>query len=306
MMFSVVIPTYNRAAMVVRAIESVRAQTFTDYEIIVVDDGSTDDTATRVESMGVRCLRQPNAGPAAARNRGIAEAAGQYVAFLDSDDTWFPWTLATYAQAIAERNCAFITARPKDVSVFATTASPTEIELDAGVGTTTIEYDSDFFASRHNPMLSFTTSSVAVSADALRAVGGFTGERMNYEDMDLWFRLGTTPGFAWIASPPCAVRYLHGQNIYTQRDLNVKGALHMIAAENAGQYPGGATRQGERRDRLAGMIRTASLGMLKSGNTADARKLYRATFGWHVRSGRLKYLLGFPLLAMRAGKGGQH
>src|SRR5262245_39908172 len=89
---SVVIPSYNSAAYLPAAIDSVLAQTARDLEVIVVDDGSTDDTPDVVARYGppVRGIRQANAGVAAARNRGIAEARGRYIAFLDADDTWEP------------------------------------------------------------------------------------------------------------------------------------------------------------------------------------------------------------------------
>jgi O-antigen biosynthesis protein len=95
---SVVIPTYQRAHSVVRAIDSVLAQSFRDFEVLVVDDGSTDDTEARVAALDdprVRCVRKPyNEGVAAARNLGIRESRGRYLAFLDSDDVWFPDKLA--------------------------------------------------------------------------------------------------------------------------------------------------------------------------------------------------------------------
>ena len=88
---SVVIPTYNRAAKVQDAIESVLAQTFSDLEVIVVDDGSSDDTGKVLsEAFGdrIRYYAQANQGASVARNKGIAEARGEWIAFLDSDDLW--------------------------------------------------------------------------------------------------------------------------------------------------------------------------------------------------------------------------
>ena len=93
MKVSVIIPLYNKAPYVRRALDSIAAQTFTGFEVIVVDDGSTDDGAAIVENYSdarFRLIRQPNAGPGAARNAGIAQARGEFIAFLDADDEWLP------------------------------------------------------------------------------------------------------------------------------------------------------------------------------------------------------------------------
>jgi glycosyltransferase involved in cell wall biosynthesis len=92
---SVIIPTYNRATKCLRAVDSVLEQTHPHVEVIVVDDGSQDDTAARLRDRDPRIvyIRQENAGVSAARNRGLREATGAYVAFLDSDDVWMPWKL---------------------------------------------------------------------------------------------------------------------------------------------------------------------------------------------------------------------
>jgi len=93
---SVIIPTYNRAHLIAQAVDSVLQQTYSNVEIIVVDDGSTDDTATVMENYAERVsyVRQENAGSAAARNRGLAMARGDYIAFLDSDDLFLSEKLA--------------------------------------------------------------------------------------------------------------------------------------------------------------------------------------------------------------------
>ncbi len=89
---SVIIPTYNSAHFVVEAVESVLAQTWQDLEIVVIDDGSTDETAAVMTRFGppVRYIQQRNGGVAVARNKGIRESSGKYIAFLDADDTWLP------------------------------------------------------------------------------------------------------------------------------------------------------------------------------------------------------------------------
>jgi len=105
--FSVIIPVYNRAGPLREAIASVLAQSFQDFEIVVVDDGSTDDPKSVVEKFAdprIRYFRQPNGGGGAARNRGLDEAEGVFVAFLDSDDLFLPHHLASMHALLEDTN----------------------------------------------------------------------------------------------------------------------------------------------------------------------------------------------------------
>src|SRR5271157_5460413 len=98
MRVSVVIPLYNKAGYITRTLQSVAGQTFEDFETIIVDDGSTDgsgDLAAEFQDGRFRVVRQANAGPGAARNRGIEEARGELIALLDADDVWMPEYLAS-------------------------------------------------------------------------------------------------------------------------------------------------------------------------------------------------------------------
>jgi len=103
---SVIIPTFNRAALIRRAIESVLRQTYATFEILVADDASTDNTSSVVSAVGdsrIRYLKSEiNAGASAARNRGLAAAKGEFVAFLDSDDVWMPDKLELQMAAMAQ------------------------------------------------------------------------------------------------------------------------------------------------------------------------------------------------------------
>lgn len=105
---SVILPTYNRARFLPQAFASIEAQDLADWELIVVDDGSTDETADVVRVLSgrlaqpVRCVRQPNRGAYAARNRGLELARGRYVAFFDSDDVWLPHHLADCVAALQQ------------------------------------------------------------------------------------------------------------------------------------------------------------------------------------------------------------
>jgi len=97
---SIIIPAYNSARFIGAALRSVLAQTYRDYEVIVVDDGSTDDTWAAIQAVGgpVHYIRQSNQGPSAARNTAIAAAKGELICFLDADDLWLPDKLATHVE----------------------------------------------------------------------------------------------------------------------------------------------------------------------------------------------------------------
>ena len=113
-MVSVIIPAYNRAHTLRRSVESVLAQTYDDLEVIVVDDGSTDSTEAVVRAIPdarVRYVRQINQGACAARNHGVELARGEYIAFQDSDDLWYPDKLEKQLRAMREQNAAIVCCR---------------------------------------------------------------------------------------------------------------------------------------------------------------------------------------------------
>ena len=113
-MISVVIPTYNRAALVKRAVQSVLAQTYRDVELIVVDDGSTDNTAEVIAELDdprIRYVYQKNSGACVARNNGIEHACGDYIAFHDSDDIWHADKLEKQMSVLQKKNADVVFCR---------------------------------------------------------------------------------------------------------------------------------------------------------------------------------------------------
>jgi len=291
--FSVVIPTYNRLEFLKQALSSVWAQTFTNYEIIVVDDGSNDGTMQYLQSLEqrVKGVCQPNQGPGAARNRGVREARCDYVAFLDSDDLWFPWTLEIYCEVIEKhQHPSFVAGKPH--------CFWDERALDEVVPESTqAQAFSDYLASG-DQWRWWGASSFVIRSDAFIAVNGFTEERINGEDADLALRLGVTPGFIQITAPATFGYREHAAS--TMKDLRrtVAGAWANIRSEQKGRYPGGLARAFERRRILTRHTRPVALNCLQEGLHREAWGLYLSSFAWNVWLGRIRYLAGFPALAV--------
>lgn len=292
MLFSVVIPVYNRKDLLQDTLQSVFAQTDRDFEVLVVDDGSTDGSVDFVASFPepITLLRQQNQGPGAARNRGLSVARGDYVAFLDSDDIWFPWTLATYRTVIQRaHDPALIIAATQP---FRSTSELERLEpSDVAVET----FD-DFFASSHASMW-HGASAIVVNAAHARAVGGFTAEWVNAEDTDFLFRLGVAPGFARVLAPRTVGYREHESSAVSNFSRTFAGISRLLDNEKRGAYPGGDARIADRRRMMSRHIRPASIQCLREGMFSEAWHLYADTFSWNVSLLRTKYLLGFPLQA---------
>jgi len=295
MLFSVVIPTYNRLPFLPSALDSVLRQRFTDYEIIVVDDGSEDGTRDYLQRQKdrLRILRQSNRGPGAARNLGANEARGEYVAFLDSDDVWPSWTLEIFAGLIWKHNSpAILSAR--------LTEFQDEREIEAfDFEPIRAEFYSDYFSSFHAGY--FVGAGMAVlRRDVLMGCGGFIEERLNSEDHDLIFRLGTAPGFVQVLAPTTLGWRRHAASETAQCGHTFAGILRMLAEERRAGYPGGASRARERREILARHVRPVSLNCLRAGLVREAWRLYCETFRWHTLQWRWQFLVGFPLFVLAA------
>ena len=293
MLFSVIIPTYNRALFLREALNSVFAQAFTDYEVIVVDDGSTDGTAEFVRGLGgrVQLVTQTNLGPGAGRNNGARHARGEYLSFLDSDDLWFPWTLACFAELIQRHDRPAILAA-KLVSF----ADETELAM-VRVEPLQADVFPDYFASHRSGYFVGAGMSVLRRADFL-VTGGYTDLPINGEDHDLILRMGTAKGFVQVKAPVTVGWRRHSGSVTFDTKRSTAGDLYLIAQEREGAYPGGAARARQRRAIITRHVRPNALGCLRDGRTADGWRLYRETFGWHLRQGRLKFLAGFPLKAL--------
>lgn len=201
-MISVVIPLYNKATSISSTLECVLNQTFTDWEVVVVDDGSTDDSANIVRSMGdsrIRLIRQPNAGVSAARDRGAIEAEGEFIAFLDADDEWDKNYLSTQYE---------LTQKYPDCDVFAMNYEFQDIN---GIKTSTIINklpfnDADGVLSNYFEVASCShpplwTSAVMVRKSAFQNIEGFPVGIKSGEDLLTWARLACRYKIAYCKTP---------------------------------------------------------------------------------------------------------
>lgn len=178
---NVIIPTYNRASMLTAAVDSVLAQTFPDFEVIVVDDGSTDETLDKLSAYGdrVRVISQQRRGVAAARNTGARAANGRYLAFLDSDDRWVPKKLAVQT--------AFMEASPNG-RICQTDETWVRNNVRVNPRARHRKPSGDIFR-RSLELCLVSLSAVMLTRDLFESSGGFDESFPVCEDYDLWLRI---------------------------------------------------------------------------------------------------------------------
>jgi glycosyltransferase involved in cell wall biosynthesis len=274
---TVVIPTRGRSRLLALTLRGVVRQRDVDFEVVVVDDGSTDDTAAMVkglEAARVRLLRHDRPrGVSAARNTGIAAARGEWVAFLDDDDLWAPEKLALQLEAADAAHRAWVYAGHAEVD--------DRLRVIAGASPAPPEQVTELLG-RYNAVPA-GASNVAVRADALARGGPFDEQLTNNEDWDMWIRLARLGPPAWVPKPLVALR-LHAGNASWNtarmlQELQVIERRYGIAADRAAHY------------------RWAAWVALRTGRRGEALRHY----GQAVRSGDLKSLARVVMAAARPG-----
>jgi len=178
---SVIIPTYNRGWTIGEAVDSVLAQDYRDFELIVVDDGSADNTSQVLDAYRgtIKVFRQENKGVSAARNRGIAEASGRFIAFLDSDDLWLPQKLSTQVEFFNTTPDALI-------------CQTEEVWIRSGVRVNPKKRHKKPSGMIFEPSLALclvSPSAVMIRRSLLEIVGNFDETLPLCEDYDLWLRI---------------------------------------------------------------------------------------------------------------------
>lgn len=261
---SVVIPTHNRASRLARTLRSIARQQEVDLEIVVVDDGSTDDTADVAAAVDCRVRVVRNAersGVSVARNRGIARARGDWIAFCDDDDLWAPEKLATQIRAAEHAGAGWVYAGDVNVDdrlhILCGSPPPPPHQVLSTL-------------CRANPIAS-GASNVVVRAAVLAATGGFDPRLRRTEDWDLWLRLARTGAPAWVCRPLVAYLF-HSMNVVPDsRDMIAEprrlAARYGIDVDMPAMHrrAAWAALRGGRRGRAVGhYLRAAARGDLRS------------------------------------------
>ena len=220
---SIVIPTYNHAPMLQRALATVVEQTYQNWSAIIVNNFSTDNTLEVVAAFNdprIQCVNFRNNGViGASRNEGIALATGKYVAFLDSDDTWFPTKL---------EKCVEILESGSDLVCHA------EYWIDESRKSRLVAYGPSEAATHHNLIYKgnrISTSATVVRAALLKEVHGFdvAPELISTEDYDLWIRLAAkSDKFAFI-SEPLGEYHRHDNNVSANIEKHLAAELALLA-----------------------------------------------------------------------------
>ncbi|WP_319583462.1 glycosyltransferase [uncultured Pseudodesulfovibrio sp.] len=223
-MVSVIIPTYNRAKLVGQAIESVLRQTFDDYEIIVIDDGSADDTRDVVTKKypQVEYIYQDNAGVAAARNRGLRVAKGELVAFLDADDVWYDDKLEKQVQIM--RGDKSVPLCFSDWRVIKNGV----VAHDSGMLAGGLNLDTEFDYSNLITGFCILPSTVMVRRDLVLKYGLFNEQLALCEDWDLFTRISTEGKIVFI-NKPMIDRFLGQDNLIGRTEVWMRASVEIIA-----------------------------------------------------------------------------
>ena len=275
---SVVIPIYNGDATIGRTLNSVFGQTFTDFEIICVDDGSTDRTRAVVKQYGdrVRLVEQPNRGQSAARNNGVRHSSGEFIALLDADDEWLPRRLElTVAAMLADPDAAMVYSDIIVVNEAGEEIRPSHIRPD-----TAHAPSMDEVLERIWPIM---PSTVVMRRDAFDRTGGFCEQLRGPEDIHFWPLMREQGHFIYL--PDRLVRFTWGRLF--PKVLNRDGPASIVDLIRA-RY--GARGEGLAQDFIRHQVRMiAHAGVIEMshGNTIGARRCFMQVLRYdrlHIKS----------------------
>lgn len=271
---SIVIPVFNAATTISASLESVFAQTLQDFEIIVIDDGSTDATVSVIDEFKypcIQCYSYPNAGPAASRNKGLRQAKGQFIAFLDADDIWYPSKLMDQVNCLKQNPLAALVYGWVDY---------VDAENQFICSDSHPKFSGDVYKQLliHNFIVS--GSNTMIRKTVLTSVGGFDESLLAVEDWELHTRIAVN--FHLICLPQVVVRYRQSETSLSNQLVVMQHAFEQANGKIFDKAP-------------------EELAYLKSSSTTSFY-LYLATRAFQGQFNISRYLLGlcYALVAFTA------
>lgn len=290
---AVVIPTYNDLDHVRRAAQSAAAQSPQPEELIIVDDGSTDGTAEQLERhppLGARIIRQPNAGPAAARNLGVHAARSDIIVFLDSDDELLPGAIDAITRAFTDASPVLALGEPITASAPPPPPSPPPPPNSPPPSNSPTTYDTVARATLEAPFRG--AGVMAISKRDFEHAGGFRESMRALEDLDLLLRLANT-GPATLLNR--ATVRVEDRPHSLSRDINAvaNGLATIEQALSAGEY----ASSHETTELIQGIRRHAAVLAASSRRPAMAARCYIRAAGHALTRRNARFLLGLPALA---------
>lgn len=289
---SVVIPVYNRGHLLRSCVDSLLCQTVPLQDIVVCDDGSTDNTADVICSYGtkVRSVKQANAGCATARNHACALCNSDYIAFVDSDDTWYPHTHEILINAIEEKLSPPVLALSR-VNFRGKRLEATEEDETKTV--VTVDHATAVASGKV-----FGTCVLVLKKEIFDRSGGFIEKNVNGTDAIFNLQIADVGPVTELISPPMVAYRLHEDNVVNNFPKTWDGQKIMLSMEASGQFPGGNGLKRHRQNFILRQTRSLSVQMLKAKLPRLAIEVYLKTFWLNLRHVRLKYLLCFAPLAL--------
>lgn len=271
-LFSVLIPTYNRERHVCEAVESVLRQSWSGYEVLVIDDGSTDGTRAALARYAphIRYLCQTNQGPEVARNNAAKVAQGEYLVFLDSDDLLLPDALQTYACAI--ESCDSPPLLIGSMSAFTDGLTPAP-QPGSGSAIRVVTYRD--FLSKDIP-ISLSNSRIVIHRALFEEIGGLrhtTPATFHLDDFNLILKAGTASPCVVVLQPQTVAYREHETNSIRDPRAMVDGILALLDSETKGSYPGGSERQWDRYACIGGISQYWIVKCLQAGKPRQAWRL---------------------------------
>ncbi|MEX0330157.1 MAG: glycosyltransferase family 2 protein [Puniceicoccaceae bacterium] len=297
--FSVVIPTFNAGAFVRRTLESIHSQDYKSFEVIIVDDHSTDDTLELVRLSGhpKQILTNPGKGVGAARNHGASIARGDYLCFLDADDIWFPWVLSNFAKCIeSNENPPWVIGKSIPFTADIELDNPTRLTLHAAEHPVTFVYSN--FLSTYRKYMEIHTGTHAIRRDVFTQCGGYDEHLGNLEDGDIYLKLSEVGPMVLIERPVLLGYRQREDSVSKLRKGQLDDCMTVYNRARSGFYAS-TSRSARQQSYVASRyLRPVLVDLARTGSRGIFLRYWLGILRTEIFLGHFKFVLGSLAVSM--------